>query len=93
MKPSDREQLIWRIGGLIDERADEFAQLETLDNGKPVVVAKHGDAAWSADIFRYYAGWTSKIEGATTNVSMPFAHGPAEYHAYTLREPCAASRW
>lgn len=87
MKPSDREQLIWRIGDLIDERADEFAQLESLDNGKPVTVAKHGDAAWSADIFRYYAGWASKIEGATTNVSMPFAHGPAEYHAYTLREP------
>jgi hypothetical protein len=87
MKPSDREQLIWRIGDLIDERAEEFAQLESLDNGKPVTVAKHGDAAWSADIFRYYAGWASKIEGSTTNVSMPFAHGPAEYHAYTLREP------
>ena len=87
MKPSDREQLIWRIGDLIDERADEFAQLETLDNGKSVMIAKHGDAAWAADIFRYYAGWATKIEGATADVSMPFVHGPGEFHAYTLREP------
>ena len=43
------------------------------------------DTAWSADVFRYYAGWATKIEGSTVNVSMPFADG--DFHAYTLREP------
>ena len=86
MKPNQRERLLWRIGDILSERAEEFGQLEALDNGKSAGIATAVDVAWTADIFRYYAGWATKIEGSTINVSMPFAPG-AEFHAYTLREP------
>jgi aldehyde dehydrogenase (NAD+) len=86
MKPNQRERLLWRIGDILSERAEEFGQLEALDNGKSAGIATAVDVAWAADIFRYYAGWATKIEGSTINVSMPFAPG-AEFHAYTLREP------
>ncbi|MFC5335536.1 aldehyde dehydrogenase family protein [Mycobacterium branderi] len=86
MKPNERERLLWRVGDLISERAAEFGELEALDNGKSAGVATAVDVGWSADIFRYYAGWATKVQGATINVSMPFAPG-AQFHAYTLREP------
>ena len=86
MKPNQRERLLWRIGDMLSERAEEFGQLEALDNGKSAGIATAVDVAWSADIFRYYAGWATKIEGSTINVSMPFAPG-GEFHGYTLREP------
>ena len=86
MKPNQRERLLWRVGDILSERAAEFGQLEALDNGKSAGIATAVDVAWSADIFRYYAGWATKIEGSTVSVSMPFASG-AEFHAYTLREP------
>lgn len=86
MKPNQRERLLWRIGDILSERAEEFGQLESLDNGKSVGVATAVDVAWAADVFRYYAGWATKIEGSTINVSMPFAPD-GQFHAYTLREP------
>ncbi|WP_182348822.1 aldehyde dehydrogenase family protein [Tomitella gaofuii] len=86
MKPNERERLLWRIGDILSERAEEFGQLEALDNGKSVGIATAVDVAWAADVFRYYAGWATKIEGSTINVSMPFAPG-GQFHAYTLREP------
>ena len=86
LKPNQRERLLWRVGDILTERAEEFGQLEALDNGKSAGIATAVDVAWSADIFRYYAGWATKIEGSTISVSMPFAAG-SEFHAYTLREP------
>ncbi|MGA9375358.1 MAG: aldehyde dehydrogenase family protein [Mycobacterium sp.] len=86
MKPNQRERLLWRVGDILSERAAEFGQLEALDNGKSAGIATAVDVAWAADVFRYYAGWATKIEGSTVNVSMPFSPG-REFHAYTLREP------
>ncbi len=86
MKPNQRERLLWRVGDILSERAEEFGQLEALDNGKAAGIATAVDVAWSADIFRYYAGWATKIEGSTISVSMPFASA-SDFHAYTLREP------
>ena len=65
MTASDRGRLIWKIGDLIEANADQLAQMETLDNGKPVTVAKAADVALAADMFRYMAGWATKIEGST----------------------------
>ncbi|MBF6214019.1 aldehyde dehydrogenase family protein [Nocardia puris] len=87
MKPNERERLIWRVGDILSERALEFGELESLDNGKSAGIATAVDTAWAADVFRYYAGWATKIEGATVNVSMPFAPPGSRFHAYTLREP------
>src|SRR5271170_4277728 len=86
MTPSDRGRLIWKIGDLILEHADELAQLESLDNGKPVGVARAADVPLAADLFHYMAGWATKIEGNTINISVPYMPG-ANFHSYTLREP------
>jgi phenylacetaldehyde dehydrogenase len=86
MTPSDRGRAIWRLGDLIEEHADELAMLETLDNGKPLGVARHADVPLAADLFRYMAGWATKITGQTFPISVPYAPG-ADFVAYTLREP------
>src|SRR5450631_1260235 len=86
MTPSERGRIIWRIGDLITEHLEEFAELETLDNGKPLGVARVADVPLAAELFRYMAGWATKIEGNTIALSVPYAPG-AQFHAYTLREP------
>ena len=86
MTPSERGRIIWRIGDLILEHADELAQLESLDNGKPVAVARGADVPLAADLFHYMAGWATKIEGNTIDISVPYMPG-ANFHSYTLREP------
>jgi phenylacetaldehyde dehydrogenase len=86
MTPSERGRIIWRIGDLILEHADELAQLESLDNGKPFAVARAADVPLAADLFHYMAGWATKIEGSTIDISVPYMPG-ANFHSYTLREP------
>jgi phenylacetaldehyde dehydrogenase len=86
MTPSERGRIIWRIGDLILEHVDELAQLESLDNGKPFLVAQAADVPLAADLFHYMAGWATKIEGNTINISVPYMPG-ANFHSYTLREP------
>ncbi|MCV7387145.1 aldehyde dehydrogenase family protein [Mycolicibacterium porcinum] len=84
--PAERQRMLWRIAEGISARADQFAQLESIDNGKSVAVAKAVDVTWAAEIFYYYAGWATKIEGRTVPVSVPWAPGTT-FHAFTLREP------
>lgn len=86
MTPSERGKLIWRIGDLIEEHAEELAVLESLDNGKPVAEARAADVPLAADLFRYMAGWATKIEGNTVPISGVHTPG-AVYHAYTRKEP------
>src|SRR6478609_1213143 len=86
MTPSERGRLIWKIGDLILEHADELAQLESLDNGKPVGVARAADVPLAADLFHYMAGWATKLEGNTIGLSVPYTPD-AQYHAFTRREP------
>jgi len=80
MSASDRGRLIWQLGDLIEQHLEEFAQLESLDNGKPLAVARVADVPLAADLFHYMAGWATKIEGNT----IPFS---PKYLAYTRREP------
>src|SRR5262249_49753935 len=84
--PSERGRIIWKIGDLILEHLEELAQLESLDNGKPLAVARVADVPLAADLFHYMAGWATKIEGNTINISVPYAPG-AQFHAPRLREP------
>ncbi|MFB9766472.1 aldehyde dehydrogenase family protein [Nocardioides kongjuensis] len=84
--PAQRQRLLFRIGEAIYEQAEELAQLEALDNGKSAAVAQAVDVTWVAELFQYYAGWATKIEGRTIPVSVPWAPG-TQWHAYTLREP------
>jgi phenylacetaldehyde dehydrogenase len=86
MSVSERGRIIWRIGDLILEHTDELAQLESLDNGKPFAVAQAADVPLAADLFHYMAGWATKLEGNTIDLSVPYMPG-ANFHSYTLREP------
>jgi phenylacetaldehyde dehydrogenase len=86
LTPSNRSKILWKVGDLIEEHAEELAELESLDNGKPKLQAQSVDVAMSAELFHYMAGWTTKLEGDTLSLSTPYAPG-AQFHAYTLREP------
>jgi phenylacetaldehyde dehydrogenase len=79
---SQRGRLIWKLADLLEQHAEEFAQLESLDNGKPLTIARVADIPGSVDMFRYMAGWATKIEGNT----IPISPG-GKWLAYTLREP------
>src|SRR6201996_5677044 len=57
MSPSERGKIIWRIGDLILANLEELAQLESLDNGKPITVARAADVPLAADLFHYMEGW------------------------------------
>jgi phenylacetaldehyde dehydrogenase len=83
---SERGKLMWKLADLMEARLEDFAQLESLDNGKPVAVARVADVPLAIDLFRYMAGWATKIEGNTIPISVPYAPS-AQFHAYTLREP------
>ena len=83
--PSERGRMIWKLGDLIEKHLEEFAQLESLDNGKPLKVARVADVPLAADLFRYMAGWATKIEGNTIPISS--GGGKTQFLAYTVREP------
>ena len=86
MSPSDRGRLMWKLGDLIDAHIEEFAYLESLDNGKPLTIARAADVPLAAELFRYMAGWATKLEGNTIPLSVPYTPS-AKYLSYTLREP------
>jgi len=81
---SERGRLMWKLADLVEKHAEEFAQLESLDNGKPLTIARVADVPGTVDMFRYMAGWATKIEGNTIPLSGA-ANG--QFLAYTVREP------
>ena len=81
LTPSKRGQLLWKIAELLERDFDAFVRLETIDNGKPLAFSR-GDVTLAIDMFRYMAGWATKIRGETTPLSLGFPH-----LSYTTREP------
>jgi phenylacetaldehyde dehydrogenase len=82
MSSSERGRMLWRVAELIEKNLEEFAELESLDNGKPFSVARVADVPLTVDMFRYMGGWCTKITGKTLPLSFP-----GDFHSYTLREP------
>jgi len=80
MPASERGRLVWRMADLLEKNIDEFAELETLDNGKPIFESRYVDMPMVIDVLRYYAGWATKIHGETVNTF-------ETAFTYTLREP------
>ncbi len=80
MSAAERARLLFKLADLLEKNAEEFAQLETLDNGKPIKESRYVDLPQAIETFRYYAGWVTKLEGETLNVNSNFFN-------YTLREP------
>src|SRR3954451_19590993 len=81
MSASDRGRRIYALAGLIEAHADELAQLESLDNGKPVKFARAVDVAQTITHLEYFAGWPTKIEGDVIPISAK------DVLCYTRREP------
>jgi aldehyde dehydrogenase (NAD+) len=81
LPPSERERLISALAQSLEAHAEELAEIESLDNGKPVKLAQYVDVRGSAAHLRYFAGWPTKIEGAVLPVTAP------NMHCYTRREP------
>src|SRR5713101_6184402 len=80
MSASERGRLIWRLADLVEKHIDELAELETIDNGKPIFESRYVDMPMVIDVLRYYAGWATKIHGETINTT-------ETAFTYTLREP------
>lgn len=80
MSTAERARIMLRLADLIEKHADELAQIETLDNGKPINESRYVDVPQTVETFRYYAGWATKLEGETINANTNF-------FTYTLREP------
>jgi len=77
---SERGRMLWRLADLVEKNLEEFAELETLDNGKPIFESRYVDMPMVIDVLRYYAGWATKIHGETVNTL-------DNAFTYTLREP------
>jgi acyl-CoA reductase-like NAD-dependent aldehyde dehydrogenase len=77
----ERGKLIWRLADALEERIQDFAVVETLDNGKPIFESRYVDMPSVVDCLRYYAGWADKVTGETLPLSGPMVLN------YTLREP------
>lgn len=86
MRPVERERLLLRLADLVEANAQQFAEIESLDSGKSVVLARHVDVALAIDYLRYMAGWATKIEGSTLEVSVPYVP-KGEFFAFTRAEP------
>ena len=77
---SERGRLLHRLSDLIEAKGDELAGLESFDNGKPVAVARAVDVNATVGCYRYFAGWTDKIQGKTIPVD-------GNFFCYTRHEP------
>jgi acyl-CoA reductase-like NAD-dependent aldehyde dehydrogenase len=80
MRPMERQRILWKLGDLILQNADEIARLETLDNGKPIFESRQIDVPMVANCFYYFSGWATKLYGDTIPVN-------PGWFTYTLREP------
>lgn len=85
-RPVDRERLLLRLADEVEAHGDELAELECLDNGKSLALARRVDLKNTVEFLRYIAGWATKIEGTTVDVSFPRPRD-GEYFAYTRKEP------
>jgi phenylacetaldehyde dehydrogenase len=80
--PAARSEILWRVSDLIERHADGLALVDCLDNGKPIRLTRQRDVPGAIAVFRYYAGWATKINGRTVVPSKP-----GDWHAFTYREP------
>ena len=82
MSASERGRILWRFADLVDKHSEELSQLDTLNQGSPYQVVRDYYLPATADQLRYFAGWTTKINGETIPLS-----APGNWHAYTIRQP------
>ncbi|EBA06867.1 aldehyde dehydrogenase family protein [Sagittula stellata] len=86
MSGAGRTGLMLKLADLIEENGEELAQLETLENGKSIMMSRLIEVMSSAEYIRYMAGWATKIRGETLDVSIAIPPG-TQYTAFTRKEP------
>ena len=94
MDARDRGRLMYKLADLIEQHIDELAELETLDNGKPISESRNGDLPLVVDCLRYYAGWADKIDGKTIPDPrrLLLLHASASRWAWSARSSPGTSR-
>jgi phenylacetaldehyde dehydrogenase len=83
LQPSIRANLLYKLADLLEEHAAEFAEIETLDVGKPLTITRMLDVPFTVEVIRYNAGWATKLTGETFGLALQ----ASPYHAYTIRQP------
>lgn len=83
---AQRSAVLWKIADLVEQNFQQLCELEILDNGLPTPLAQYVCGSVVPEFFRYYAGWPTKIEGATIPAA-PQGKLPGQVFSYTLREP------
>jgi phenylacetaldehyde dehydrogenase len=83
MVPAGRAACMHRLAELIYQNLDQLAELEGLDTGKPAHIARALDIPFAAEVFKYNAGWATKLSGRTFDLSL----NPEQFHTYTRTEP------
>ncbi|HEY0287939.1 MAG TPA: aldehyde dehydrogenase family protein [Pseudomonas sp.] len=86
LRPADRERILLRFADVFQAHLEELAQLVTLEQGKSINISRAVEVGASVEFIRYMAGWATKIEGQTLDISIPAPPG-SHYNAYTRREP------
>ena len=81
MSPDARGRILWKISELIERDATMLSEIETENQGQTLIISRFVTVQLAAEVFRYYAGWCTKIEGRVSSVSIPNT-----LH-YTRREP------
>ncbi|WP_337181833.1 aldehyde dehydrogenase family protein [Shinella sp.] len=82
MVPAERAKLIWRLADLIEQHGDMLGPVNSYECGKPIGDSRNGEVPFTAETFRYYAGWATKLNGESMTIN-----APGDWHAYTRREP------
>jgi phenylacetaldehyde dehydrogenase len=85
--PAERARILWAIADTLEAHIDELAELETLDQGKPLFIGRWAEIPGAIAQFRYFAGQTGNIEGRTIPTSINYQPAGKQIHAWTLREP------
>jgi phenylacetaldehyde dehydrogenase len=87
LHPMDRARLLWAIADMLERHIDELAELETLDQGKPLYVGRWAEIPGAIAQFRFFGGLANQIEGKSIPTSVGYAPPGKEVFAYTRREP------
>lgn len=87
MTPMERSQILWKIADVMEANIDELAELETLDQGKPLYIGRWAEIPGAINQFRYFSGLATKIEGSTIPTSINYQPEGKEVFAYTQKIP------
>lgn len=85
--PAERARILWKIADLIEANIDDLAELETLDQGKPLFIGRWAEIPGAAGQFRFFAGQAMAIEGQAIDSSINYQPQGRQMRTWTVREP------